>query len=222
VIDPAHGGTDNGAQGPNGIMEKDVVLRLARQIRLEFERQGFRVVMTRNDDSNPSYEDRAAVANAYRDAMFISVHVASTGKIGTAHAYSYRYSTAVPATTGNSDALAPASSETPKGLVVWEEAQRPYVDASRRFADLAQMGLAERFEGSARASTSFAVRELRSVAAPAIAVELSSIVVSDPNVLASMDAPLASAVVRAVQLSRPGAAVSRNVSGASVRLAGAN
>ena len=36
VIDPAHGGTDNGAQGPNGTVEKDVVLRLARQIRSDF------------------------------------------------------------------------------------------------------------------------------------------------------------------------------------------
>ena len=65
-----------------------MVLRFARQLRAEFERQGFRVVLTRNDDSNPSYEDRAATANAYHDAIFISLHVASTGKLGTAQTYS--------------------------------------------------------------------------------------------------------------------------------------
>ena len=90
MINPAHGGTDNGARGQNGSVEKDVVLVFARMVRSEFERQGYRVVMTRNDDSNPSYEDRAAIANAYRDAIFISFHVSSTGQIGTARAYSYQ------------------------------------------------------------------------------------------------------------------------------------
>src|ERR1700733_8970000 len=70
VIDPAHGGTDAGARGENAI-EKDIALQLARSIRAVLERQGYRVVMTRNDDSNPSYDDRDATANAYRDAIFI-------------------------------------------------------------------------------------------------------------------------------------------------------
>jgi N-acetylmuramoyl-L-alanine amidase len=220
VINPAHGGTDNGAQGPNGIVEKDIVLRFARQARVEFERQGFRVVMTRNDDSNPSYEDRAAVANAYRDAIFITVHVASTGKIGTAHAYSYQYSNA--AAAGNVNATGATIAEPPKSLVVWEEAQRPYLDASHRLADLTQAELAQRFAGSATTSTPFAIRELRSVSAPAIAVELSNISSSDPTVLGAMAAPFASALLRGVQLMRPGSTVSRNLPNAAPHIVGAN
>jgi N-acetylmuramoyl-L-alanine amidase len=212
VIDPAHGGTDNGAQGQNGIVEKEIVLRFARQIRVEFERQGFRVLLTRNDDSNPSYEDRAAIANAHRDTIFISVHVSSTGKIGTARVYSYQYS----------NSSSPTPVDAPKSLAIWEEAQRPYLDASHRLADLVQTELAQRFTGSAPTSTSVAVRELRSVSALAIAIELSSVSVSDQNVLAVMGAPLASALVRGVQLLRPGAAASRDISGESPRVAGAN
>ena len=219
VIDPAHGGTDNGAQGPSGVLEKDLVLRFARQIRAEFERQGFRVVMTRNDDSNPSYEDRAATANAYRDAIFISVHVSSTGKIGTAHAYSYQYSNAPSAIA--SDGGSPAN-VAPKSLVIWEEAQRPYLEASHRLADLLQMEVAQRFSGSVSTSKPFAIRELRSVSAPAVAVELSSVAVPDPNMLVSLGTPLASALVRSVQLFRPGSASSRNISGANAPVAGAN
>jgi N-acetylmuramoyl-L-alanine amidase len=219
VIDPAHGGTDNGAQGPNGTVEKDLVLRFARQIRAEFERQGFRVVMTRNDDSNPSYEDRAAIANAYRDAVFISVHVSSTGSVGTARAYSYQYSNSA-AANGNDVAL-PAGG-APKSLVIWEEAQRPYLDTSHRLADLLQIQLAQRFSGSATVTRPFAIRELRSVAAPAIAVELSSVAVADANMLVSMGSPLASALVRSVQLFRPATATSRNSSGSGVPVAGAN
>jgi N-acetylmuramoyl-L-alanine amidase len=216
VIDPAHGGTDNGAQGPSGTVEKDLVLRLARQILLEFERQGFRVVMTRNDDSNPSYEDRAAMANAYRDAIFISVHISSTGKVGTARAYSYQFpeSLSAPGTAAASDA--------PKSLAIWAEAQRPYSGSSHRLADLLQAELAQRFSGSAATSTPFAIRELRSVSAPAIAVELSSISVPDPNMLAAMGAPLATALVRGVQTLRPGNTLSRNWNASKPQVMGAN
>ena len=179
VINPAHGGTDEGARAENGLVEKNVVLIFARMLRSEFERQGFRVVMTRNDDSNPSYEDRAAVANAYRDAIFISLHISSTGQLGTARTYCYQFSnpvvtvTAAPA-AGAENAARESAAAASKGLVVWEEAQRPYMVSSHRLADVLQSALAQKFAGSPPTSTRFAVRELRSVAAPAIAVEVSS------------------------------------------------
>jgi len=203
VLDPAHGGTDTGARGENNIAEKDVVLGFAREVRGELESQGYRVVLTRNDDSNPSYDDRAATANAYRDAVFVSIHVGSTGAVGTARAYYYQYWTpfaAAPQTT-------PASTSAPApGVVTWEEAQRPYVEQSQRFAEILQGELASRFSGSLSAPTGIAERSLRSIEAPAAAVELSSTAVSDPSSLTAMAAPLAGAIVRAVQLFRPGGA----------------
>ncbi|MGA7188867.1 MAG: N-acetylmuramoyl-L-alanine amidase [Candidatus Acidiferrales bacterium] len=221
VINAAHGGTDNGARGQNGQAEKDVVLIFARMLRSDFERQGYRVVMTRNDDSNPSYEDRAAVANGYRDAIFISLHVSSTGKIGTARAYSYQFATPFAAANSadSSGPGAPASAQPvnarASGLTPWDQAQQPFMAASYRLADVLQAQLAQRFNGSPSISTRFAVRELRSVAAPAVAVELSSVSVSDPNTLLAMGAPLASAIVRAVQVLRPlgSAAVNPGASG---------
>src|SRR5277367_93157 len=218
VINAAHGGTDEGARAENGLVEKNVVLIFARMLRSEFERQGFRVVMTRNDDSNPSYEDRAAVANAYRDAIFISLHVSSTGQLGTTRTYSYQFSspvavvssvtaggagntTAVPVAT--SSARANASSAPISGLLVWEEAQRPYTESSRRMADVLQSALAQKFAGSQATATRFAVRELRSVAAPAIAVEVSSVSVADSNSLLAMGSALAATIERSVQAARP-------------------
>jgi N-acetylmuramoyl-L-alanine amidase len=215
VINAAHGGTDEGARAENGLVEKNVVLIFARMLRSEFERQGYRVVMTRNDDSNPSYEDRAAVANAYRDAIFISLHVSSTGQMGAARTYSYQYSSptaTVSAATaaGGTDAVGTgggAAAQLPSapstGLMVWERAQLPYTDASRRLADALQAALAQKFAGSPSASARFAVRELRSVAAPAIAVEVSSISVADPNSLLAMGASLTATVERTVQAMRP-------------------
>ena len=210
VLDPAHGGTDNGARGQNGAVEKDIVLIFARNARMELERLGFRVVMTRNDDSNPSYDDRAAMANAYRDAIFISFHVSSTGTIGTARVYSYSFVTPLPPTSSEADAAgarlgivaAPRSSAT--GLLLWEEAQRSYTDASHHLADLLQAQLAQRFSGSPGVSSEVAVRELRSVEAPAIAIEVSSMGVSDTNALIGMAAQLSNAIGHSIQTFRPG------------------
>ncbi len=200
VLDPAHGGTDAGARG-NGIAEKDLVLEFARAVRIELERQGFRVVMTRNDDSNPSYDDRAATANAYRDALFVTIHVSSTGNLGTARAYYYQFGSPLSATAAPpaSGVATPAGvAPAPGGLLVWEEAQRSNVEASHRLADLLQGELARRFAGSPITSTPVAVRELRSVAAPAVGVEISSVVVSDPSFLRQLVGPLTASIVRSV------------------------
>ncbi len=91
VLDPAHGGMDTGARGQSGPVEKDVVLQFARSARVELVRQGYRVVLTRDDDSNPSYDDRAAIVNSYHDAILITFHVSSTGTTGSARAYFYQF-----------------------------------------------------------------------------------------------------------------------------------
>jgi N-acetylmuramoyl-L-alanine amidase len=178
-------------------------------LRSEFERQGYRVVMTRNDDSNPSYEDRAAIVNGYRDAIFISVHVSSTGKVDTARAYSYQFAAplAAASTSGNAGSASPSITQTagarPNSLVPWDQAQQTFMEASHRLANVLQLQLVQKFGGSPAISTRVAVRELRSVAAPAVAVEVSSVSVTDPNTLLVMGAPLAASIVRGVQILRP-------------------
>jgi N-acetylmuramoyl-L-alanine amidase len=204
VLNPAHGGTDTGARGEDGLTEKEQVLMLARMIRSDLERNGFHVIMTRNDDSNPSYEDRSAVANAYRDAIFISIHVASTGKFGTVRAYAYQFATPLPTPAG--DEVNPANPRAANGLVPWDEAQRSHVDASKRLADLMQTQFATKFADSPSTSTQYAVRDLRSVNAPAVAVEISSVDASDPNSVLALGGPLSIAIVRSIELFRPSAA----------------
>ena len=204
VLDPAHGGTDSGARGQNGVIEKDMVLLVARTAKFALEREGFRVVMTRNDDSNPSYDDRAATANAYRDVLFISFHISSTGTLNTARVYSYQFSeTALNANaiTANANSL-PITSVKTTSLLAWEEAQRPFVGTSHHLADTLQADLTLRFAGSPAVSSAVAVRGLRSVAGPAITIELSNVAVTDPNQLVAMAAPLATAIVHLVNASR--------------------
>lgn len=188
VLDPGHGGMDTGARGAPGIEEKNIVLLFARIARMELEREGYRVVMTRNDDSDPSDDDRDAVANAHRDVIYISLHVSSTGPFGTAHAYSYQFPTAFPAAES--------------GPPTWEEAQRPHLEASRRLADFIQGQLAARFSASPQLSTTAAVRELRSAACPAVAVEISSVAVNDASLLTALAPPLATSLGRGLRAYR--------------------
>lgn len=214
VLDPAHGGTDSGARGDSGVVEKDLVLQFARAAKSDIERQGYRVIMTRNDDSNPSYDDRAATANAHRDAIYISLHVASSGTIGTARAYYYQFwtpiSPALSSPTGasagageaQSGALVAPTPATNSGLLSWQEAQRPYQDTSRRLADILQIQLAQAFAGSPATATGAEERELRSVVAPAAAVEISSVSVPDPKTLAALASPLGASVAKTVAMFR--------------------
>jgi len=74
VIDPGHGGHDTGTIGPNGLLEKDLVLDVAKRLGKQLERLGAEVVYTRNDDTFIPLETRTAIANQERADLFVSIH----------------------------------------------------------------------------------------------------------------------------------------------------
>ena len=79
VIDAGHGGHDTGTIGPNGLLEKDVVLDVAKRLgRLLESRLGAEVVYTRQDDTFVPLETRTAIANRERADLFISIHANSS------------------------------------------------------------------------------------------------------------------------------------------------
>ena len=204
VLDPGHGGTDDGARGSTGAVEKELTLALARATRIQLQQQGVRVILTRDTDVNPSFDDRAAIANAPRLAILISFHVSSTGQVGTARAYSYLFSTNAPdADAPSTEPAAQSSGTLASRLIPWETAQQAYGDTSHRLAEFIQTELVQKFPGSSASSTAFPIRDLRSIAAPAVAVELSSVSVKDAHALDPMIALLAESVARAVTEFRP-------------------
>jgi N-acetylmuramoyl-L-alanine amidase len=75
VIDAGHGGKDPGAIGPSGLMEKDVVLDMAKRLR-DLMQQGlqWRVTLTRDADVFIPLEERTAIANAKAADLFVSIH----------------------------------------------------------------------------------------------------------------------------------------------------
>jgi len=79
VIDAGHGGHDTGTIGPNGLLEKDLVLDVSLRLgRLLKGKMGADVVYTRDDDTFVPLETRTAIANQQQADLFISVHANSS------------------------------------------------------------------------------------------------------------------------------------------------
>ncbi len=74
VIDAGHGGSDTGAKGASGSLEKDVVLAVARNLAARLRARGLQVVMTRDADVRVPLEERTAIANDARGDLFVSIH----------------------------------------------------------------------------------------------------------------------------------------------------
>ena len=81
VIDPGHGGKDVGAVD-NGVMEKNINLKVAKQLEslIKKRMKDVKVVMTRDNDTYLTLQQRADVANKAHGDIFISIHTNSVDK----------------------------------------------------------------------------------------------------------------------------------------------
>lgn len=77
IIDPGHGGRDKGAIW-GGVRESDLNLKTALKLEYYLKRAGYKVVMTRRSDRYVSLSGRGAIANRYRNAVFVSIHYNAT------------------------------------------------------------------------------------------------------------------------------------------------
>jgi N-acetylmuramoyl-L-alanine amidase len=75
VLDAGHGGDDPGAIGPNGTKEKDINLKIVNELKELFENDGgYRVILTRTDDTFIPLAERTQIANDQKADLFVSVH----------------------------------------------------------------------------------------------------------------------------------------------------
>jgi N-acetylmuramoyl-L-alanine amidase len=77
VLDPGHGGEQEGALAPDGMREKELSLAISRRIAARLKRLGAKVVLTRTGDIGVPLANRAAIATAIRADLFVSVHLNS-------------------------------------------------------------------------------------------------------------------------------------------------
>lgn len=79
VLDPGHGGHDEGTRGPSGLLEKDLVLDVSQRLAAIIEeRLGSEVVFTRADDTFIPLERRTKIANEHKADLFLSIHANSS------------------------------------------------------------------------------------------------------------------------------------------------
>jgi N-acetylmuramoyl-L-alanine amidase len=153
MLDAGHGGDDRGALLSDMLEEKAVTLFFARRLRSELQNRGINAVMTRDADVSVPLDQRAAMADAARAAIYVTLHAASQGR-------GVRIYTAML-----------TSAAKPTGFIPWDTAQAGYLPASRSLAEIVKAEMAKhQIPGS---DLSAPVRPLNNVAAAAIAVELS-------------------------------------------------
>ncbi|HVR98197.1 MAG TPA: N-acetylmuramoyl-L-alanine amidase [Thermoanaerobaculia bacterium] len=75
VIDPGHGGDNEGAHAPLGLIEKDLTIDISDRLRKLLAERGFEVLVTRRGDQAVSLQDRAALANQSDADIFVSIHL---------------------------------------------------------------------------------------------------------------------------------------------------
>lgn len=73
VIDPGHGGEDEGCSFTN-VEEKDINLKLARELKQKLEEMNFQVLLTREEDVLLALEERVKLANRVEADAYISIH----------------------------------------------------------------------------------------------------------------------------------------------------
>jgi len=107
VLDAGHGGFDSGAQGINGLLEKDVTLAFAHNLRdiLHEKNPDFTVILTREDDRFLRLNERITIARKFHADLFISIHADSI------HLGNVRGATVYTISDKASDALAKAIAE---------------------------------------------------------------------------------------------------------------
>ena len=78
IIDAGHGGHDTGAVD-NGVKEKDINLAVAKRLAADIQKKlkNVNVIMTRNNDTFISLQERANIANRNKGNLFISIHTNS-------------------------------------------------------------------------------------------------------------------------------------------------
>jgi len=149
VIDPGHGGEDNGMKGTAGAQEKDLTLSVARRVKATIEgRLGMRVLLTHEGGGAMDANARAAIANNNKADLFISLHANGSPRPALRGAVIYTLSldrvgedarrqseadkAVLPVFGGGAREVA---------LVEWELAQAAHLDESNAFAGIVEQKL---------------------------------------------------------------------------------
>jgi len=152
MIDPSHGGDDKGAALGGKLLEKDLTLALARELRRELEDRGIPARLLRESDASLSLERRAEIANEEHAAIYVALHAGPPGNGVRVY---------MP--------LLPSPPAHSGSFLRWESAQAAVLDRSKGVALAVAADL--RKAGMTVSTLATPLRPLNNLVAPAIAVE---------------------------------------------------
>ena len=183
VIDPGHGGSEDGARGRDGTLEKHVTLAVARQLKAALEaRLGVRTILTRDNDETVGLDERAAVANNNKADLFISLHANASVRPATSGAEVFYlsledYGDRAQRIARSGGESLPVFGGAPRDIEVipWEMAQARYIGQSAALASAVEQSLRARVPMSPRALQQAPFRVLVGANMPAVLVEMAFI-----------------------------------------------
>jgi N-acetylmuramoyl-L-alanine amidase len=159
VLDPGHGGIDDGAKA-HGLVEKELTLDVAERVERFLQAFGFRTVLTRRDNATTlSLPQRAAIANQHEHSLFVSLHfdqASHSGATGVAVFYPQRK-------------VAENDGWTWAGFFDTSAARRPVEDEA--LAGYIQAAMLGRMEANNRGITARDLYVVRHVNSPAVLIE---------------------------------------------------
>jgi N-acetylmuramoyl-L-alanine amidase len=181
VIDPGHGGDEQGTQGAGGMLEKDLVLDVARRLRSMLDtRLGVRVLLTRDDDRVVPHDERASIANNNKADLFISLHANSSPNKEAKGAEVFYLSLDGLGAEARKMMENPDTRPVPVlgggsrdiDLILWDMAQARHLSESAAFAMLVEEELRRRVEMSPNPIQQAPFRVLVAANMPAVLVEM--------------------------------------------------
>lgn len=198
VLDAGHGGSDSGARSRDGILEKNLVAEIAQKVSAALEAtKAYRVILTRTGDADPTFEQRTLTANTARPVVFLTFHAGEMGDRSPVIAV-YTYQSPSPQ---------PDPAPKPSFFIPWDWAQQPSEARSQQLAQDLQQQFGKIQGVTATSPLQAPVRQLRSIAAPAVAVEVGTLSPSEnagPINQPGFEQQLANAVAAAVGQFSPG------------------
>jgi N-acetylmuramoyl-L-alanine amidase len=181
VIDPGHGGDEHGTQGAGGVLEKDLVLDVARRLRNMLDtRLGVRVLLTRDDDRVVPHDERASIANNNKADLFISLHANSSPNRSARGAEVFYLSLDGLGAEARKLTESPESKPVPVlgggsrdiDMILWDMAQARHLTESAAFALLVEEELRRRVDMSPNPVQQAPFRVLVAANMPAVLVEM--------------------------------------------------
>jgi N-acetylmuramoyl-L-alanine amidase len=197
VLDPGHGGKDNGKSSPDGVLEKNINLQIALVARRMLENDlGVKVILTREDDQLMSLTRRTEIANESGGDLFISIHCNSWFSPATGGFEAYFLS---PARTEWDKAVAMAENAADEftagggsfssdiSFILWDLVQNEFINESSYLAEVMQKAMSDRLGIRDRGVKQANFTVLQGARMPAVLIETAFL--SNPQEEAMLSSP---------------------------------